>query len=337
MSAALWISVAGALSPFCAQLLIRVPSILAVSAVSQPPIGQSYSLECPLRPALFGCPERQPFRGCGRRPIADSGSSTIFVLFAVFLSAQQKYEHWLEAQLDTWASVPYWEGRFVAVGDEHLRREPCVNFIRTNCSSRLQDYACKMSYIFLVADARGADWVVISQTDHYMLAPKWQQTVGQLTLETPYAFTLAFGCGVNVTTWRGCPAVQKFGGMCGASPHAMNKPAIQRIVAKGEMSLHREFKSYPPCPEDLAMTCVLRERRVPITFLNALQCANFGYKGAPPCGDRELVPPLSKDLTLAVHRVTRQRMFEVHALVHKYWRLRDTSLWKLGHFVTTGG
>ena len=72
------------------------------------------------------------------------------VVYAVFTSSGTKYHDSLKAQMETWASIPYEQGRFVVVGGRSYPKEwQEKNILTSNCEDSKAALSCKEATLII--------------------------------------------------------------------------------------------------------------------------------------------------------------------------------------------
>mmetsp|Transcript_38135 Transcript_38135/g.121510 ORF Transcript_38135/g.121510 Transcript_38135/m.121510 type:complete len:254 (-) Transcript_38135:560-1321(-) len=122
---------------------------------------------------------------------------TPFVLYGVMTSNAEKYQAKLKAQLDTWAAVPVWEGRFFAVtgqGNNTLQVADGILAPR-KCWDDYGGVTCKEEEVLETGYDRGAEWLVVLGEDHYVDVPALESYLASRGNSTePLALGIV-GCG----------------------------------------------------------------------------------------------------------------------------------------------
>eukprot|EP00929_Paragymnodinium_shiwhaense_P000110 TRINITY_DN10028_c0_g1_i2.p1 TRINITY_DN10028_c0_g1~~TRINITY_DN10028_c0_g1_i2.p1 ORF type:complete len:364 (+),score=76.39 TRINITY_DN10028_c0_g1_i2:99-1190(+) len=230
------------------------------------------------------------------------------VIYAIFTSSFPKYHDAMLAQLDTWAAKPYAEGRLVAMGGSNYPPEwqrPGTVADSIILPSKCPDkggnaLACKESALIVEAASRGAAWVVLLGEDNWMNASGLDAYLQARTPDEPEALGL-LGCGRFKKTF--CAEVEKDGGFCGGGTYAINRAALQRLVATGASNFTAEY-TRTSWPNDMTTSCALMRRGVPLRLLPHLH------------GSREVVDAELAHLAkgrFSLHNIDEATMRWLHA------------------------
>lgn len=180
------------------------------------------------------------------------------VVYASFTSSVQKYLDVLEAQVATWGAKPLAEGRYFCVGDRDFVRSPPEDFLAVDCGADMPDLPCKMGYIFVEANHRNADWLVVTQSDMYINTSVYEDLLASYDHTAPIALGPSFGCGCGGYR-AGCDEVISGGGFCGGGVYALSGEAVRQIIADDEDGIVEKMKTYVAgfIPEDMANSCAM--------------------------------------------------------------------------------
>lgn len=182
------------------------------------------------------------------------------VTYAIFTSSLPKYRAKLESTMETWGTRPLREGRFFAVGPKNYPAQwRGRGIVLSRCPDDPSSLACKEASIISEAVRRGAEWVVISGEDNYIDTAAFDALLAKHRSDEPKALGF-FGCGAG---W--CNDLQPDGGFCGGDGYALNRAALLQMMQHGEEQLMHEYtEEYKGYPNDMATSCVLKKRGVPL-------------------------------------------------------------------------
>jgi hypothetical protein len=129
--------------------------------------------------------------------------------------------------------------------------------------------ACKMADLMIEALKRDATWLVIVQTDHYLLS-SWYDEAARMSWGDPARVVVRANCCCGIGKFPQCPGVHAQGNPCGGVPYAFSRGALEMLV--GERTPDNEARirstmlniSEREMPEDVGLGCLARTRGVPI-------------------------------------------------------------------------
>ena len=86
------------------------------------------------------------------------------------------------AAMATWAAPI--QNRTYFIGDTTYFAQPAHGIMPSSCAVDRKGVACKLAPLLIEAFERKASWVVVFQTDHYMLPLRWEQLLLSKILES---------------------------------------------------------------------------------------------------------------------------------------------------------
>lgn len=227
------------------------------------------------------------------------------VVFAIFTSKIPKYHDKLVTQLETWASRPAAEGRYIAVGGEDYPDEWLSNgtVLKSQCRDDMAGISCKEATLLAEGAARGADWLLITGEDNFVNTRQVEAVLAEKDPEQKSAFG-AVGCGRG-SFCQQSDAFNRGGGFCGGAGYIISRGALQALLAEGATALHRVYDA-AVTPNDMTTSCVLRSHDVQLEFMP-------GMHGSPMFFYQTFYNMVHGHDVLTTHYVTTRQMRWMHA------------------------
>mmetsp|Transcript_38133 Transcript_38133/g.121497 ORF Transcript_38133/g.121497 Transcript_38133/m.121497 type:complete len:432 (-) Transcript_38133:63-1358(-) len=238
---------------------------------------------------------------------------TPFVLYGVMTSNAEKYQAKLKAQLDTWAAVPVWEGRFFAVtgqGNNTLQVADGILAPR-KCWDDYGGVTCKEEEVLETGYDRGAEWLVVLGEDHYVDVPALESYLASRGTSTkPLALGIV-GCGQGNKNCDFCGEVVDSGGLCGGGGYMLNRATLAAVFADGIASVRSEYADQAGGYGDITTSCALLKRDI--------QLENIGdhhrLVGWSPLSEKAYRQLAKTERPMTYHYSTPQVMYWLHALL----------------------
>jgi len=236
------------------------------------------------------------------------------IIYASFTASEPKYLDQVDAQVETWAAKPFRENRYFCVGDEAMDKKPASHYLKTDCGLSMDSLGCKMGYLMVEGAKRGADWLVVTQTDMYINTTMYEPLLTQFDHTQEIAMGPSFGCGCGGYR-SGCDEVTQHGGYCGSGVYAISGASIRKMTEKpGWGHFINEMKGYTAdgIPEDMVNSCAMHKSGVHMYRFNATYSSRF----TSVTGDlKEMRRRHIEEGMYAAHPVTPKMMRWYQALV----------------------
>jgi len=229
------------------------------------------------------------------------------VVFAIFTSKIPKYRDKLVAQIETWASRPAAEGRYIAVGGEDYPEEWLTNgtVLKSHCRDDMFGISCKEATLLAEGAARGAEWLLITGEDNFVNTRQVERVLASKDPDEKIAYGVV-GCG------RGSFCKESFefnshGGFCGGTGYIISRGALRAMLADGATKLHQVYDT-ASTPNDMTTSCVLRGHEVDLQNIP-------GMHGYPMFFFQSYYNMVHGRTFLTTHYITVRQMRWMHAMM----------------------